>query len=99
MITNKTRDFINAVIDSGYTQVLFNTYVTQCGGIDKLKKEDLDAMINKIPAETIHSDSFMDIYKLVSANESGKIIKIWTWIAGIASVVSLGVSIISLCKG
>lgn len=91
-------DYICKVKNGGYTQSGFDSYVIQGGGIDKLKKKDLDKMIHELPDVTISNDSFMDIYKMVSANESGRIIKIWTWVAGIASIVSLGVSIISLFK-
>lgn len=94
----KIDDYITTIKTSGYTQSTFDRYVVECGGFDKLKKKELDKMIHELPDVTICNDSFMDIYKMVSANESGRIIKIWTWIAGVASIVSLSVSIVSLFK-
>ena len=60
------------------------------------QKKDLDETIHEQPDKTIPS-SFMDNY-LVSTNESGRLKKIWTWIAGIAFLVSSGISIISQMK-
>jgi len=98
MITVQTRNYISAVNNKGYTRSTFNNYVEQCDGIDKLKKKDLDEIIRQLPSDyTINDVVFMDIYRLVSANETGRIINRWTWIAGSASVLSLVVSVISLC--
>lgn len=94
----KIDEYISTIKNHGYTQKAFDNYVIQCGGIDKLKKNDLDKMIHELPEVTVSNDSFMDIYKMVSDNESNRIIKIWTWIAGITSIVSLVISIISLFK-
>jgi len=79
-----------------YTQSVFVEYVQECGGIDKLKKKNLDKIIHKFPEATISNGSFMDIYKLACDNESGQVITAWTWIVGITSIISLIVSIIGL---
>ena len=97
MITEETKGFLSTVKNNGYSLSLFEHYVIICGGIDKLKKKDLDEIFREIPTITIRSD-FMDIYKLVSANESGRKMNRWTWIAVSISLVSLCVSIFSLLK-
>ena len=76
-----------------WTSSEFEDYVKSCGGIYKLKKKNLDKLME---AQTwlIREDSFMDIYRMVSDNESSKVIRVWTWIAGFASITSLIISII-----
>jgi hypothetical protein len=69
-------EYIFDMKNHGYTQTKFNDFVIKSGGFDKLKKKDLDTMINELSGETICVDSFMDIYKLVSENEYGFRIKV-----------------------
>lgn len=86
-------EFINKMKTNDWTMDDFDKYVKSCGGLTKLKKRDLDIILNQ-NGYLLRQDFFMDIYKIVSDNESGKAIRIWTWIAGIATVISLFVAII-----
>lgn len=97
MITEETKKYLSLMEDNQFTQTRFSNYVKDRGGINKLRTEDLDEIIRVRPSdEALSNPWFMDYYRMASSNESGRIIKIWTWIAGIASVVSAGTSIISL---
>lgn len=100
MISKETRDYIIKLNNNIYHDGIFQDYVIQSGGIDKLKKKNLDVIISEVKDKslTISHPLFMDYYRMVSTNESGRIIKIWTWVAGLASLVSLGVSIFSLYR-
>ena len=66
----------------------FKEYIMKFGGIDKLKKKDINQIMNEKPREVLHNQYFMDIYRMVFANKSGRIIIIWTWIAGLTSLAS-----------
>jgi hypothetical protein len=97
MITEKNKKYLSLMENNIYSPTRLANYIKDCGGIKKLRTEDLDEIIRVRPSdETISDPRFMDYYKIVSTNESGRIMKIWTWIAGIAAVVSAGTSVISL---
>jgi hypothetical protein len=54
---SETNDYISTA-KNVYTQCDFNSYIIKCGGIDKLKKKNLDKIIHELPDVTISNDSF-----------------------------------------
>lgn len=97
MISEETRDFIDKA-KIIYDPVLFENYIIQSGGVDKLKKEDLDQMILEVPNFTIQNPFIRAIYKMVSENESGHKMNRWNLLAISIALLSLVVSIITLYR-
>ncbi|WP_238906647.1 hypothetical protein [Clostridium sp. YIM B02506] len=73
----------------------FTDYINECGGVGKLKKTDLDKILKKHDYILISNEFFFSIYKMVSENDYGKTIKVWTWIVGISTIASTIYTIIS----
>ena len=90
----ETNSFIVKTKTWQFTLTGFNDYVNKCGGINKLKSKDLYKIMVSQNNTIAFDEGFMAIYNLVLKNESEKTIKIWTWIAGSATVINLLVSIL-----
>ncbi len=65
------------------------------GGYNKIKKKELDKLTKEFPQETIDNPTFISIYKMVSDNKTGAVMMIWTWVVGIATIVSTVFSIVN----
>lgn len=90
---------VNELIEKARTQNLnpdnFMEYIKSNGGIEKLKRREFEKIMYAIP-DVLVSKSYLSIYKMITDNESARLIKWWTWIAGIAAVANAIAAFIAL---
>lgn len=92
----ETDELIERMKKEVFAESFIADYAKKCGGIKNIKKKNLDKILPTNDYQLLKCDYFMGIYKLVSENETGKLMKKWTIIAGSASVASVIIAIISL---
>lgn len=92
----ETDELIERMKKEVFAESFIADYTKKCGGIKNIKKKNLDKILPTNDYQLLKCDYFMGIYKLVSENETGKLMKKWTIIAGSASVASVIIAIISL---
>lgn len=71
-------------------------YVKSVGGLENIKREDMDKIINHFGIHILRQPDFFEYYKIAVENKKQKrdkitnwIIMLWTWIVGIATVIQV----------
>jgi hypothetical protein len=95
---SETMDLKKLLNSNQFTLFDFYSYIENCGGVEKLKKQDLEKILKRFGYGLICQEFFFSIYKMVSDNDSGKVINRWTWVVGIATLISTIFTILSYVK-
>jgi len=67
-------------------------------GINNLKKKDLDKIIDKFGLVVFKLYCFSEVYKIIMENETSKMMKMWTYIIGIMTILYTVMTFIMLLK-
>lgn len=74
----------------------FGNFVKDSGGLSKVKKEDMDALIDHYGFDIVGIVQFPETYEMVAANESNDVMKKWTITTGVLTLIVTVATIVNL---
>lgn len=73
----------------------FKEYVKSCG-LSKIKKRDLDKIIERFGVTVFHAIEFSQVYNLIATDETNRVMQVWTRTIGYLTIAIALMTLIML---